>query len=378
MNGGAPPRIVLVQTQAENAGAQEISRLIAADLAARGFDVRQLFFFRRTASFDGSANVEFCADERPRSPLAFLRFLASLHRRLRAIRPDVVVTFQHYGNVIAAPVARMAGARRVIANQVSAGGIMARWVVTSDKWLGRLGAYDRIVVNSDYTASLFAAYPASYRNRILRLDHGFEDKTQAIGKAEARAALGLPADVALLGCAARLHPSKQLDVAVAILPMIDGAHLALAGQGQDQPRLEALAREAGVSARVHFLGELPPEKIGIFLAALDCFVFPSAAETFGLAPVEAAQTGLPVVANELLVLKDVLKVDGEPCALFVDAHDHAAFADAVKRVLDDPALAARLGAAGRRLQQRYPLSAMTDAYAELIGLMIGGRNARRR
>ena len=378
MNGMTPPRIVLVQTQAENAGAQEISRLIAADLAARGFDVRQLFFFRRTASFDGSANVEFCADERPRGPLAFLRFLASLHRRLRAIRPDVVVTFQHYGNVIAAPVARMAGARRVIANQVSAGGIMARWVVTSDKWLGRLGAYDRIVVNSDYTASLFAAYPASYRKRILRLDHGFEDKTQAIGKVEARAELGLPTDVPLLGCAARLHPSKQLEVAIAILPMIADAHLALAGQGQDQPRLEALAREAGVSARVHFLGELPPEKIGIFLAALDCFVFPSAAETFGLAPVEAAQTGLPVVANELLVLKDVLKVDGEPCALFVDARDHAAFADAVKRVLDDPALAARLSAAGRRLQQRYPLSAMTDAYAELIGLMIESRDAHRR
>jgi hypothetical protein len=50
----------------------------------------------------------------------------------------------------------------------------------------------------------------------------------------------------------------------------------------------------------------------------------------------------------------------------------------VKRVLDDPALAARLGAAGRRLQQRYPLSAMTDAYAELIGVMIEGRDARRR
>ena len=32
----------------------------------------------------------------------------------------------------------------------------------------------------------------------------------------------------------------------------------------------------------------------------------------------------------------------------------------------------------QELQQRYPLSAMTDAYAELIGLMIGGRNARRR
>ena len=377
MSSASAPRIALVQTQAENAGAQEISRLLAADLAARGFDVRQLFFFRRTASFDASANVEFCADGRPGGPLAFLRFLLSLYTRLRNIRPDMVVTFQHYGNVIAAPIARLAGARRVIANQVTAGVIMARWVVATDKLLGCVGAYDRIVVNSHSTADMFSAYPASYRNRIVRIDHGFEDKTQAIGKAEARAQLGLPQDVQLLGCAARLHPLKQLDAAIAILGLIENAHLALAGQGQDQSRLEALARDAGVSARVHFLGELAPEKIGIFLAALDCFVFPSAAETFGLAPVEAAQTGLPVVANELPVLRDVLSVDGAPCAIFADARDHAAFAKAVKLVLDDPALAARLGAVGRRLKGRYPLSAMTNAYAELIRKLIGGDDAHR-
>ena len=64
MSEATRPRIALVQTQAENAGAQEISRLIAADLAARGYDVRQLFFFRRTASFDTRADVEFFASER--------------------------------------------------------------------------------------------------------------------------------------------------------------------------------------------------------------------------------------------------------------------------------------------------------------------------
>jgi glycosyltransferase involved in cell wall biosynthesis len=198
-----------------------------------------------------------------------------------------------------------------------------------------------------------------------------------MSKADARAELGLPADAPMLGCAARLHPLKQLDAAIAILPAIEGAHLALAGQGQDQSRLEALAREIGVSDRVHFLGELGPEKVGVLLAALDCFVFPSAAETFGLAPVEAGQTGLPVVANDLSVLRDVLSVDGAPCAVFVDARDTAAFAAAVKRVLDDPALAAKLGTIGRRLKGRYPLSAMTDAYAQLIRTLIEGDDAHR-
>jgi glycosyltransferase involved in cell wall biosynthesis len=377
MSAASPLRVALVQTQAENAGAQQISRLIAADLAARGHDVRQVFFFRRTASFDDTANVAFCANERPSGPLAFLRFLASLYRTLRDIRPDAVVTFQHYGNVFGAPIARLAGAKRVIVNQVSAGAMMAPWVVAADRLLGSVGAYDRIVVNSDYTEAMFATYPAGYRARMLRIDHGFEDKTAGIGKAEARAELGLPEGAPLLGCAARLHPLKQLDAAIAILPLLPNAHLALAGQGEDRGRLETLARDSGVAARVHFLGELAPENIGKFLAALDCFVFPSGAETFGLAPVEAAQVGLPVVANGLNVLKDVLSVEGEPCALFVDARDPAAFAAAVKSVLDDPALAAKLGDVGRRMAERYPLSAMTDAYADLIGTLTGGGDARR-
>jgi glycosyltransferase involved in cell wall biosynthesis len=130
--------------------------------------------------------------------------------------------------------------------------------------------------------------------------------------------------------------------------------------------LETLARELGVAERVHFLGELESKKIGVLHAALDCFVFPSAAETFGLAAVEAAQSGAPVVANDIEVLREVLVVDGEPCALFVDARDAAALAAAIKAVLFDKTVAARLTAAGRRLKQRYPLSAMMDAYSDLV------------
>jgi L-malate glycosyltransferase len=367
MSETALPRVMLVQTQAENAGAQEISRLLAADLLARGFDVRQVFFFRRTASFDDSPNIEFCANTRPSKPIALLAFLSRLYRMIRRIRPDVVIAFQHYGNVIAAPVARIAGAKRIIANQVSADAMIPRVLLAVDKLLGSFGLYDRIVVNSDYTAQLYGAYPAGYRDRIVRIDHGFEDKTVSISKASARETLRLPCGVPLLGCAARLHPLKQIDVAIGVLPLIQGAHLALAGQGQDRERLAAIARNLGVADRVHFLGELPPEEIGVFLAALDCFVFPSGAETFGLAPVEAAQSGLPVVANDLDVLKKVLAVDGAPCAIFADARDVEAFAAAVKTVLTDRTMAAALAAKGRRLKERYPLTAMTEAYRRLVG-----------
>ena len=52
-------RIVLVQTQAEGAGAQEITRILGQGLTARGYDVHHVFFFRRTAAFDAPAQYAF-------------------------------------------------------------------------------------------------------------------------------------------------------------------------------------------------------------------------------------------------------------------------------------------------------------------------------
>jgi hypothetical protein len=54
-------RVLLIQTQAENAGAQEISRLVGAGLTARGYDVHSLFFFRKTDSFDEPPNTLYSA-----------------------------------------------------------------------------------------------------------------------------------------------------------------------------------------------------------------------------------------------------------------------------------------------------------------------------
>ncbi|MEA2821208.1 MAG: hypothetical protein QOJ86_3212, partial [Bradyrhizobium sp.] len=95
-----PRRILLIQTQAENAGAQEISRLVGAGLSARSFEIRNLFFFRKSATFDEPPNTRYCAPGRPGNPFAFLKFLWALARYIRETQPDAVLTFQHFGNVI--------------------------------------------------------------------------------------------------------------------------------------------------------------------------------------------------------------------------------------------------------------------------------------
>lgn len=369
-----PRRLVLVQTQAENAGAQEISRLLAGSLHERGYDVHQVFLFRRTDAFDADPNAVFCADARPTNPLQVVRLLLALYGHVRRLRPDAVLCFQHFGNAIAAPLARLAGVRTVIANQNSATLTTAAWVRRLDRWLGTSGVFTRIVVNSQDAAAEYAAYPRPYRDRLVRIDHGFQEKGSGFDKEQARAAFGLPQGAILLGCVARLHPLKHLDAAIRLLPSDSRWHLTVAGQGQARADLIELARSLGCVERVHFLGELAPAKVGDFLAALDIFVFPSRAETFGLAVVEAAQAGVPVVANRLPVLREVLTVDREPCALFVDVDDTAAFAAAIRRLLDEGSLAAVLSQRGRRLRERYPLDVMVDAYDAMIRDLVAPRD----
>jgi glycosyltransferase involved in cell wall biosynthesis len=366
----APPRILIIQTQGENAGAQEISRLVGAGLAARGYDVSHLFFYRKSASFDAPPNTRYCSVDRPRGLAGLFKFPGQLRREIRAARPDAILTFQHYGNTVGGVAARLATSAPVIANQVSARMLVNPLVRAADLALGMFGAFDLITVNSQGMLADYARYPRGYSNRLRYVPHGFDIKTSDLTKQQARAAFCLPQQVPLLGSVARLNAGKRLDAAIRALTDHPDWHLALAGQGPEESSLRQLVVERNLGNRVYFTGEMPPDRIGDFLAALDVFVFPSQAETFGLAAVEAASAGVPVVASDLPVLREVLAVDGKPAALFVDAANDRTFSDAIARALDDSSLRADLLVAGTGLRDRYSIARMVDEYDRLLGELL--------
>lgn len=367
---GRKLHVLLVQTQAENAGAQEISRLLGAGLTARGHRVSNLFFFRKSDSFDEPPETFYCASRRPGNPLALLRMLWTLGGHIRSTRPDAVLTFQHFGNVIGAGVARLVSRAPVIANQVSSALAMSRPVRTADIVMGSLGFYDRITLNSKDMEREYSRYPQAYRSRMVHVPHGFEDKALIMPKRAARQKFNLPADRILLGCAARLHPHKRLDAAIRLLPDEPSWHLALAGQGADETRLRQLADELNVADRLHLLGEIAPRQIADFLACLDIFVFPTQAETFGLAAVEAANAGVPSVVTDLPVLREVLSFEGRPTALFVDAADQAKLSAAVSQLLTDQALSDELQQNARGLRLRYSVDAMVEEYVKILSEVV--------
>lgn len=368
-----PIRLVLLQTQAEAAGAQEVSRLLGQGFAARGSDVHHIFLYRRTGAFDEQPHTFYCANRRPKSAAGVARMFRALLSHLRQVKPDAALCFQHYGSIIGALAARLAGVPVVIANPTSTPGNLPRLVQWTDRLFGTFGLFTRVVVNSQTAKNAYLTYPEAYRSRLAQIEHGFQPKTSKLTKVEARKRFGLPADATILSCIARLHPMKNLEAAVRLLPFNPAWHLALAGQGADRERLVHTAQDMQASDRLHLAGEVLPDEIGNFLAAADVFVFPSLAETFGLAPVEAAQAGIPVVANDLAVLREVLSFDGQPCALFVNANDSAAFAASVESVLSDLTLRARLIERGRGLSRRYGVDAMVQGYAMMLQELMPSR-----
>ena len=121
----------------------------------------------------------------------------------------------------------------------------------------------------------------------------------------ARASFGLPQDVSLVGCAARLQPVKGHKTLLdALKQMGPGVHLALAGNGASEKELRQHAEDLGLRHRVHFLGLV--NDMPSFYRALDVCCLPSYAEGLPLSLLEAQACGIPTVVSDVGGCKEVL------------------------------------------------------------------------
>ncbi|MCH1867666.1 glycosyltransferase family 4 protein [Nocardioides sp. CFH 31398] len=123
------------------------------------------------------------------------------------------------------------------------------------------------------------------------------------------------------------------------------ARLVVAGDGDDLDRVGAAVARHGLGADVELRGWVPPAEVDGLLAAADVLVLPSRWEGQPMAVLEAMARGLAVVATEVGGVVDLVDADS---GLLVPPDDVDALAGALRTVLDDAALRARLGAGGRR------------------------------
>ncbi|TAK24291.1 MAG: glycosyltransferase family 4 protein [Chloroflexota bacterium] len=166
---------------------------------------------------------------------------------------------------------------------------------------------------------------------------------------------------------ARLDPIYGIDTlieAYARLP-VSLARLVLYGGGDHVPALRRRVDVLGLRDRVAFAGTIDHARMPTALRAVDIFAMPSVVpEAFGVAAVEAAATGLPVVASHVGGLPEVVE-DGITGHL-VAPGDVDALAAQLERLSGDADLRARLGAAGRALiKRRYDWAKNAALMADL-------------
>jgi glycosyltransferase involved in cell wall biosynthesis len=229
----------------------------------------------------------------------------------------------------------------------------------------------RVLAVSEAVAAQFAD-----RSRVQVLHNGFSlgdfaHVDRAAARRDFRERHGL--DGFVVGCVGRIKIGRKgQDVLLRAVARLAGegrrvtcAIIGAPAPGSEDhlPRLRGLAAELGVADRVSWAGEEPDARL--VYPALDVLALPSAQpEPFAGVVMEAMAMGLPVVATRVGGSLD--QVDEGRTGLLVAPGDADELAAALARLMDDPDLRARMGAAGpRRIAERFSMASMMAALHEV-------------
>lgn len=340
-------RVLQIVHSNDAGGVKTLSETIGNGLATRDIAVETAYLFP-----DSDAGV-----------LGKLRGTWRVARRILFARYDAIIAYQASASILTGLVGWIARCPRRIVHQTALPNEVKapmRWL---DRVVGTLGFYTANIVNSYATAAALAHYPARYRRATMLIEHGVVPPRPAHLRAETLSRFAVPDDRRIFLNIGRLTDQKNQKVLIKALVRVSAVRLVIAGDGPRRAEYETLAARIGVADRLHLLGDVTRDDIADLLAASDLFVFPSVWETFGLAAVEAAMTGLPIVAADLPVLREVLSSNCGATAVFVPPVDVAAWAAAMASSAERNCAKRQRVAA---VAERYSIARMVDAYVTLL------------
>jgi glycosyltransferase involved in cell wall biosynthesis len=310
------------------------------------------------------------------SAFSALADVAGLVRTIRRERISIIHTSDRPRDAVASVLlARLTGAICVLHCHVGYGDWMSRHL----KWALRHA--DARIAISRFVADTLAASGHDPDHTYVALN-GIDPGrwTPRAGRAEARHALGLPADAPVVLTACRLFPSKgpaELIAAVAtVRQRLADIRLIIAGHEMVPgfvAELEDLVRRLDLSANVQLLGHR--RDVGALMAAADVFAMPSVGEPFGLVFTEAMAMELPVIALDSGAAPEV--VEPRVTGLLVSPGDTAQLARDLTLLLSEPDRRARMGRAGRRrVETAFTSDRMADDVAGIYQAVLHGITAK--
>lgn len=161
----------------------------------------------------------------------------------------------------------------------------------------------------------------------------------------------------------RIVYQKGLDLGLRALTQLQDLdwRWSIAGDGPQIEPLKSLADELGIAERVTFLGWQSKEELAMDYHQANLFLFPSRHEGMPNAVLEAMSSGLPVAATRIAG-NDELVIEGET-GLLVQSENVNELRDALRKLITDPALSQKMGAASRqRVEQNYTWQKVAEGY----------------
>ncbi len=223
-----------------------------------------------------------------------------------------------------------------------------------------IGCSDAVLASCDAEVTQLVELYGADRARIEIIAPGVDQAFFSPGdKAQARRAIGDPAEGPLVLFVGRIQPLKGVEVAVRAFHQLADVSCRLfviggpSGPhgGEEVAAVHALVERLGLSERVLFLPPQRHEALSTFYRAADVCLVPSMSESFGLVALEAAACGTPVIASAVGGLTSLVEegVSGH----LVEPRDVDGFARRLEELVSDDVAAAEMGLAGARRAAAY-------------------------
>ena len=295
-----------------------------------------------------------------------------LARYIRSNAIQVVHAYGLYPNLFAVPVARLAGAKIVIASIRDCGDILKPWQRWLQKIICRLA--DCVLVNADAIRESLISQGYRPDNISVIRNAIAQPKTMNLEESSGiREELGLTASVPLVMVLSRLNRMKGieyfLDAASIVAAKLPETRFLIVGDGGIRQELESRATCLGLAGKIVFTGfrtDVPR-----ILSEVSLSVLPSLSEGLSNTLLESMAWGVPVVATRVGGNTEIIE-DGVS-GLIVPPRNSAMLANAMTTLLKNPALASSFGVAGkRRIAEVFSLKRSVREIEHLYQKLIEG------
>lgn len=352
----APMHIVHLETGRHLYGGARQALILMDGLRRRGI-AGTLACAAGSAVAGEARRLGLAVEELPMAGDLDLGFARRLGALLDGLRPDLLHVHSRRG-------ADWLGGRAAARRGLPA--VLTRRVDRAEGWTARLKyrPYQRVVAISTAIHRQLAAIGLR-PPRLALIRSAVEPARQEPAWSRARLAreFGLDPGCLLVACVAQLIPRKGhaqlLDAWQAVVAACPRARLLLFGRGPLEARLRERLQAPALRDSVVLAGFR--DDLGAFLGRLDLLVHPALREGLGLAVLEAAAAGVPVVAARAGGVAEAV-VDGKT-GLLVPPGDSAALATAIRSLLADEARRRALGvAAWEHVAREHRVAGMVEAY----------------